>query len=204
MDATTTATAAVTDRITEALSQRWWVLLLRGLIAILFAAMIWLQPTVTLQALIILFGAFAMADGILGVWSALASRKERDHWWVLMLWGLVGIGIGCITFAAPGVTALALLFYIAIWAIVTGLLEIITAVKLRKEIEGEWALGLAGLIGVIFGVLLIVHPAAGVLAVLWLIAAYSLIFGALMVILAFRIRRFAGGPGLADPMTRTV
>lgn len=184
----TTAADAVTERISEVLKEKWWVLLLRGVIAVVFAVMIWMQPAISLKALIILFGAFAFADGLLGVWTALSSRKDKDNWWLLMLWGLVGIGIGIITFVAPQVTALALLFYIAIWAIVTGILEIIAAVKLRKEIEGEWLLGLAGLLGVIFGILLISQPGVGVLAVLWLIAAYSLIFGVLLIILAFKVR----------------
>jgi uncharacterized membrane protein HdeD (DUF308 family) len=184
----TTAADAVTERISEVLKEKWWVLLLRGLIAVAFAVMIWLQPAISLKALIILFGAFAFADGLLGVWGAFSSRKDRDNWWLLMLWGLVGIGIGLITFVAPQVTALALLFYIALWAIVTGILEIIAAVKLRKEIEGEWLLGLAGLLGVVFGILLISRPGVGVLAVLWLIAAYSLIFGVLLVVLAFKVR----------------
>jgi uncharacterized membrane protein HdeD (DUF308 family) len=185
---TTTAADAITERIGEVLSEKWWLLLLRGLVSIGFAILIWMQPAITLKALIILFGAFAFVDGVLGVWTAFSSRKDRNNWWLLMLWGLVGIGIGIITFVAPQVTALALLFYIAIWAIVTGVLEIITAVKLRKEIEGEWLLGLAGLVSVIFGILLIVHPGAGVLAVLWLLAAYALILGVLMIILAFKVR----------------
>ncbi|MEY2854684.1 MAG: hypothetical protein RL030_1816 [Pseudomonadota bacterium] len=184
----TTTADVITERIGEVLSEKWWVLLLRGLIAVAFAILIWMQPAITLKALIILFGAFAFADGVLGVWTAFSSRKDRNNWWLLMLWGLVGIGIGIITFVAPGVTALALLFYIAIWAIVTGVLEIITAVRLRKEIEGEWLLGLAGLVSVVFGILLIVHPGAGVLAVLWLLAAYALILGVLMIILAFKVR----------------
>jgi uncharacterized membrane protein HdeD (DUF308 family) len=187
MVATTTADA-ITERIGEVLSEKWWVLLLRGLVSVAFAVLIWMQPAITLKALIILFGAFAFVDGVLGVWTAFSSRKDRNNWWLLMLWGLVGIGIGIITFVAPAVTALALLFYIAIWAIVTGVLEIITAVKLRKEIEGEWLLGLAGLVSLIFGILLIVHPGAGVLAVLWLLAAYALILGVLMIILAFKVR----------------
>lgn len=184
----TTAADAITERIGEVLSEKWWVLLLRGLISVAFAVLIWMQPAITLKALIILFGAFAFVDGVLGVWTALSSRKDRNNWWLLMLWGLVGIGIGIITFVAPGVTALALLFYIAIWAIVTGVLEIITAVRLRKEIEGEWLLGLAGLVSLVFGILLIAHPGAGILAVLWLLAAYALILGVLMIILAFKVR----------------
>lgn len=184
----TTSADAITERIGEVLFEKWWVLLLRGLVSIAFAVLIWMQPAITLKAMIILFGAFALVDGVLGVWSAFSSRKDRNNWWVLMLWGLVGIGIGIITFVAPAVTALALLFYIAIWAIVTGVLEIIAAVKLRKEIQGEWLLGLAGLLSLVFGILLIMHPGAGVLAVLWLIAAYALILGVLMVILAFKVR----------------
>lgn len=184
----TTSADAITERISEVLFEKWWVLLLRGLVSIAFAVLIWMQPAITLKAMIILFGAFALVDGVLGVWSAFSSRKDRNNWWVLMLWGLVGIGIGIITFVAPAVTALALLFYIAIWAIVTGVLEIIAAVKLRKEIQGEWLLGLAGLLSLVFGILLIMHPGAGVLAVLWLIAAYALILGVLMVILAFKVR----------------
>jgi uncharacterized membrane protein HdeD (DUF308 family) len=184
----TTAADAITERIGEVLSEKWWVLLLRGLISVAFAVLIWMQPAITLKALIVLFGVFAFVDGVLGVWTAFSSRKDRNNWWLLMLWGLVGIGIGIITFVAPGVTALALLFYIAIWAIVTGVLEIITAVRLRKEIEGEWLLGLAGLVSLVFGILLIAHPGAGILAVLWLLAAYALILGVLMIILAFKVR----------------
>ncbi len=184
----TTSADAITERIGEVLFEKWWVLLLRGLVSIAFAVLIWMQPAITLKAMIILFGAFALVDGVLGVWSAFSSRKDRNNWWVLMLWGLVGIGIGIITFVAPAVTALALLFYIAIWAIVTGVLEIIAAVRLRKEIQGEWLLGLAGLLSLVFGILLIMHPGAGVLAVLWLVAAYALILGVLMVILAFKVR----------------
>jgi uncharacterized membrane protein HdeD (DUF308 family) len=184
----TTAVDAITERIGEVLSEKWWVLLLRGLISVAFAVLIWMQPAITLKALIVLFGVFAFVDGVLGVWTAFSSRKDRNNWWLLMLWGLVGIGIGIITFVAPGVTALALLFYIAIWAIVTGVLEIITAVRLRKEIEGEWLLGLAGLVSLVFGILLIAHPGAGILAVLWLLAAYALILGVLMIILAFKVR----------------
>src|SRR5262249_41613717 len=135
---------------------------------------------------------YSMADGILGVWTAFAGRQDHEHWWVMLLWGLLGIGIGIMTFVAPGITALAILFYIAIWAIATGVLEIVAAIRLRKEIQGEWLLVLAGLVSVVFGVLLIAHPGPGALAVLWLIASYAVVFGVLLVILAFKARGFAG------------
>ncbi|MFO1362234.1 MAG: HdeD family acid-resistance protein [Burkholderiales bacterium] len=179
------------ERISTVLSRSWWLLLLKGIIAILFGILTYFQPGLSLATLVLLFGAFALADGAIGVWQALGARKDRENWWVLLLGGLLGIGVGVLTLFHPGVTALALLFYIAIWAVATGVLEIVAAIRLRKEIEGEWLLGLAGLASVAFGVLLVLQPAAGALAVLWLIAAYAIVFGALLVVLAFRARGFA-------------
>jgi uncharacterized membrane protein HdeD (DUF308 family) len=180
----------VKDRLAAILSRNWWVLLLRGIVAIVFGVLAWLQPGISLAALVLLFGAYSMVDGILGAWTAIAGRKEHEHWWVLLLEGLVGIGVGILTLFAPGVTALALLFYIAIWAIATGVLEIVAAIRLRKEIEGEWLLVLGGLASVAFGVLLMARPGAGALAVLWIIAAYAVVFGVILVVLAFKARSF--------------
>ena len=173
------------------LLRNWWVLLLRGLIAIAFGVMLWFQPSISLAALVLLFGAYVMVDGILGVWTAIADRKVREHWVLLLIWGLLGIGVGILTFVVPGITALVLVFYIAIWAIATGVLEIVAAIRLRKEIKGEWLLILGGLLSVVFGVILVAQPGVGALAVLWLIAAYAVAFGILLVILAFKARSFA-------------
>jgi len=172
------------------LARDWWMLLLRGLIAIAFGLLLWVQPAISLAALVLFFGGYVLADGILGVWSAIAGRKDHEDWWVLLLWGLTGIGVGILTFMAPGVTALALLFYIAVWAIATGVLQIAAAIRLRKMIRGEWWLILGGLASVIFGVLLMARPGAGALAVLWLIAAYAVVFGVFLVLLAFKVRGF--------------
>ncbi len=172
--------------------RRWWILLLRGLVAIAFGALIWVQPGISLLALVLLFGAYAMVDGILAVWTAIAGRKGHEHWVVLLIGGLLGVGIGVMTFVIPGLTALALLFYIAIWAVATGVLEIVAAIYLRKEIKSEWWLILAGFASVVFGVLLMARPAAGALAVLWLIGTYAIIFGVLFVILSFKARSFGG------------
>ncbi|MBN8762326.1 MAG: hypothetical protein BGP20_01155 [Thiobacillus sp. 63-78] len=180
----------IENQFSGMLSRNWWVLLLRGLVAIAFGVLVWFQPGISLAALVLLFGAYSAADGILGVWTAIAERKEREHWGLLLIWGLLGIGIGILTFLVPGITALALLFYIAIWAVATGVLEIVAAIRLRKEIEGEWLLILGGLVSVVFGVILMAQPLAGALAVLWLIAIYAVIFGVLLVILAFRVRNF--------------
>lgn len=170
------------------LFRNWWLLLLRGIAAIAFGVLTWLMPAISLTVLVLLFGAYAMADGVLAVWMSIAGRGEHEHWWVVLLWGLVGIGVGILTFLAPGVTALALLFYIAVWAIATGVLEIAAAVRLRREIEGEWVLVLAGIVSVAFGVLLAANPGAGALAVLWLIGSYAVVFGALLVVLSFKAR----------------
>ena len=180
----------IQGHLASILSRRWWLLLLRGLIAIAFGVVSWVQPGISLASLVLLFGAYCLADGVLNAWTALEGRREHEHWWVLFLEGLLGIGVGVLTFLAPALTALALLFYIAIWAIATGVLEIVAAIRLRKEIENEWMLIVAGLASVVFGVLLMAQPAAGALALLWLIASYAIFFGVLLVILAFKVRGF--------------
>jgi len=180
----------IETRLSSIIARSWWLLLLRGLAAIAFGILTWFQPGISLAALVLLFGAYAMADGILGVWTAITERNRHEDWWVLLLWGLVGIGVGVMTFIAPGVTTFALLFYIAIWAIATGVLEIVVAIRLRKVITGEWLLILAGLASVVFGVLLMARPGAGALAVLWLIASYAIVFGVLILVLAFNVRSF--------------
>src|SRR5262245_17250423 len=180
----------IEGRLASILSRSWWLLLLRGLAAIAFGVLTWFRPGISLAALVLLFGAYSLADGILATWTAIAGPKDHDDWWVLLLEGLLGLVIGILTFVVPGITALALLFYIAIWAIGTGVLEIVAAIRLRKIVQGEWLLILAGLASVVFGVLLIWQPGAGALAVLWLIASYAVLFGVLLLILAFKSRGF--------------
>ena len=179
------------NKVVGILRRGWWTLLLRGVAAIAFAVLTWLQPGISLTALVLLFGWYVIADGIFGVWMAVAGRKINGHWWLLLLGGLAGIAIGVLTFLAPGVTALALLYYIAFWAITTGALEVIVAIRLRKEISNEWLLILAGLASVAFGVLLVARPGAGALAVLSLIAAFAFVLGIMLVALAIRARSFA-------------
>jgi uncharacterized membrane protein HdeD (DUF308 family) len=181
----------VMNVLAAALARHWWVLLLRGMLAIVFALLAWLLPGITLTALVLAFGIYVEVDGVLGVWMALASRKSNPHWWWLLLWGLAGIVVGAITFAMPGITALVLLMYIAAWALVTGVMQVMAAWRLRKEISGEWLLGLGGLLSILFGALMVWNPGAGALAVLWLIGVYAFIFGLVMVMLALRARRFA-------------
>ena len=173
----------------DMLSHSWWRLLLRGLFAIAFAVLTFFRPGISLTALVLSFGIYALADGVIMTWMAIAERKEQDHWWLLLIGGLLGIGIGVLTFATPGVTALALLFYIAIWAIGKGVLEIVAAIRLRKEIEGEWLLILAGLASVFFGAFLMARPGTGALTLVTFIAAFALFIGVLLVVLAFKVRK---------------
>lgn len=187
------ATPPELSRLAGLLARHWWVLLLRGLAAIAFGLLAWFHPALTIAVLVLMFGAYALVDGVLGVWTALAGRRHNEHWVWLLVWGLASIAIGIITFTSPGVTTLVLLMFIAVWAIVTGLAQLLTAIRLRKEIRGEWLLGIAGLGSVIFGLLLIVIPGAGALAMAWLIAVYSVLLGVVLVLLSLRVRRLGAG-----------
>jgi uncharacterized membrane protein HdeD (DUF308 family) len=180
--------------LAETLARTWWVVVLRGLLAIALGVLAFVSPGITLASLVLVFGAYALVDGVFALLSALRGRGE-EPWWLLVLEGGVGVGIGVLTLVAPGLTALGLLFYIAIWAIATGVLEIAAALALRKEIEGEWLLVLGGLASVAFGAMLIARPGAGALAVLWLIGSYAIAFGALLVLLGFKVRRGAPAAG---------
>jgi uncharacterized membrane protein HdeD (DUF308 family) len=172
------------------LAQNWWVLLLRGIIAILFGVAAYAWPGMTLATLVMFFAAFVLVDGVFDVFAAFSGRNENENWWVLLLEGLLGIAFGVITWTRPGVTVVVLLLFIGFWALATGILRIIMAIRLRKEIEGEWWLILSGLASVLFGVVVMARPGAGALAMLWVIAAWAIITGIFLVILAFKARSF--------------
>lgn len=183
----------------DILARNWWALALRGVVAVLFglAALIW--PGLTLTALVLLFGAYSLVDGIFAVVSAFARAGRERGWWAFLVEGLLGIAAGIVTLLWPGITGLVLLLFIAAWAIVTGVVEIVAAIRLRREIEGEFLLGLSGVLSVIFGLILIARPGAGAVAVAWLIGAYALLFGALLLALAFRLRGLRGRGGVPSP-----
>ncbi|MFQ5473606.1 MAG: HdeD family acid-resistance protein [Dehalococcoidia bacterium] len=161
---------------------------MRGIVAVLFGLGAFTWPGVTLGVLIILFGAYALADGIIAI-VCMFSGGDNDRWWVYLLEGVAGIGAGLIAFFWPGLTAVTLVFIIAAWAIMTGVFEIIAAIRLRQEIEGEWAFVVSGLLSLVFGALLITRPGAGALAVIWIIGAYALAFGVLLIMLSLKIKK---------------
>jgi uncharacterized membrane protein HdeD (DUF308 family) len=170
----------------------WWLLALRGLVAVLFGVLAFMWPGATLITLVWLFGAFALVNGILSLVLAAKTPKGYPKVGSLIFGGLLGILAGLLAFVMPGITALGLLILIAAWAIVTGIMELVAAVRLRKIINNEWLLVLAGIASVVFGVILLFQPAAGALALIWLIGAWAFVFGILLMILAFRMRNWKG------------
>lgn len=171
------------------ISTNWWAFVIRGILAIVFGLLAFLMPGITLLGLVFLFGAYSIADGIFNILGAFRADHENNRWWVLLLEGIVSIAAGVIAFVYPGITALALLIVIAAWAIVTGALEIAAAIRLRRVVRGEWMLALAGVLSIIFGILLLMRPGVGALALVWWIGAYAIVFGALLIALGIRLRQ---------------
>ena len=179
------------------LANNWWSLVIRGLIAILLGILTLAWPGITVGALVILFGAYALVDGIVNVAGAWRASKAHERWGVLIIEGVVGIAAALVTFAWPAITAIVLVYVIAAWAIVTGAFEIAAAVRLRKHISGEWLLALAGVASIVFGVLLMAAPLAGALVIAIWIGVYELIFGGMLVGLGLRLRSWSRGRGEA-------
>jgi uncharacterized membrane protein HdeD (DUF308 family) len=167
------------------LVSHWWVLALRGLVAVLFGLLTFLVPGITLVTLVLFFGVYALVDGIFNV---VGFFRLASHHWALLIEGVIGIVAGVLTFAWPAITAIALLYVIAFWAIFTGIFELIAGIRLRKTISNEWLLLLMGVLSLLFGVLILFAPAVGALAIVLWIGAYALIFGIFLLALAFRLR----------------
>jgi uncharacterized membrane protein HdeD (DUF308 family) len=175
----------------SSLAENWWLLLLRGIVAIAFGILALVWPGITLLMLIFFWGAYAVADGIFALWSAISGKgggEMGSRWWLALV-GVCGVVAGLLAFVLPGVTALVLLLFIAAWAIVTGVLQVWGAIRLRKEIEGEWLLILSGLLSIAFGLVLVAWPGAGALAVIWLIGTFAIVEGIIYAALAFRLKK---------------
>jgi len=169
-------------------ARTWWVMALRGLIAIIFGVLTLIWPEIAVEALVLLFGAYVLVDGIFAIISAIGGRKEHRQWWLVLLEGIAGVAFGVITIGWPRITTVVLLLLIAGWAVATGILQIVAAILLRKELKSEWLLILGGILSLVFGVLLAIQPQAGAIALVWLIGAYAVVFGVLLIALAFRLR----------------
>ncbi len=174
--------------ITEVLARKWWAIALRGTAAIIFGILALFTPTVTLAALVLLYGSYALADGFFNIIAAASGRSGARPWWALLLGGLASVTAGLVTFLMPGLTALVLVYLIATWAVLRGVLELIAAARLRKEIANEWWLGLSGVLSIVFGALLMLAPGAGAVALVLWIGAYALVVGAVLIALGVRLR----------------
>ena len=173
-------------------SQRsWWPLLLRGIFAIIFGLIALIFPGIALFAIIFVFGIYALLDGIVAIYVAIKERRSLPRWGWLLAEGIAGIIFGIVAFVWPRETALILLYIVAAWAIITGILELGAAFTIR-----DWLFGLAGVVSIVFGILLFAFPGAGLLSLLWIVGIYAIVFGFLLLVHAFQVRsgRAAGYP----------
>lgn len=187
----------------DVLARNWWVVLLRGAVSILFGLLTIFAPGISLAALVLTFGAYALVDGVLAVVTAVRRRADTKLWVLLLLEGVVGVAAGVMTLVWPGITALALLYLIAAWSLVTGAFEITAAIRLRTALTGEWLLALSGILSIALGVLLAFFPGPGALALVLWIGIYANIFGALLIVLAFRLRSWARASAPPPAFTQT-
>ncbi len=169
------------------LFRNWWMYAVRGLLAVVFGTLALIWPETTKSALVLLFGFFALADGIFATVASIALSAYFKYWWAVMLEGLTGIVIGFIAFIWPEITALALFYLIAAWAIITGIFEIVAAIEFRHVIAGEWVMFLVGLLSMALGILLFVFPGAGLVALIWAIGTYAIVNGIMEIVFAFRL-----------------
>lgn len=186
----TSANSLAGPLMVHALAKNWWLILLRGICAVIFGVLTFAWPGVTLVTLVLFYGAFAFVDGVLALVAAVMGGQPAPRWWLAIV-GVLGLAAGLITLVMPGITALILLYCIAFWAIAIGVMQIFGAIRLRKEIDNEWMLIASGIISVLFGLILIVNPGAGAMGVLFVIGVYAVIHGIILITLAMRLRRHA-------------
>ena len=177
----------------DILSRYWWTYAVRGAIAILFGIVALVWPELTVTSLVIVFGAYVLVDGVIEIYHGVTSRDRHDRWWADILIGLAGIIVGIWAMLFPGLTAIGLMYFIAAWWLFTGIMEIILAIRLREVITNEWSLGLSGLLSVILGVIFLLFPGEGAISLVWVIGAFAIVFGVLLLILAWRLRGLREG-----------
>jgi len=183
----------------ELLARSWWMLALQGLVALLFGVLAVLWPGLTLLWLVALFAAYAIISGGAALYGAVKNRTMDRGWWLILLLGLVSVAAGVLAIFYPGLTALALVLLMGANALITGVLQIVVAIRLRKMVGNEWLLVLTGVASIVFGVVVLVFPGAGALALVWLISFYAVLSGILLLSLAFRVKGWGSkDSGLGD------
>jgi uncharacterized membrane protein HdeD (DUF308 family) len=183
------------------LARNWWALALRGFFAILFGLAAFALPGLTLGVLVLLFGGYALVEGVFAVVTGVRAAERHERWWPMIFEGVAGILAGLATFVWPAMTAVLLLYVVSAWAIVTGVFKVISAIRLRRHLRRETVQGLNGVISVLFGLfLLLLVPGVGLLALVWWVAGYAMFRGLMLLALAFRLRRHhLLGPGRLGP-----
>lgn len=174
------------------LAGNWWAWILRGVLAIIFGILTFMLPQTALLTLTLLFAGYAVVEGIINSIAAVSAPKgaQPQRWWILLLEGIVSVAAGFVTILYPGITILVFVTLIGIWAVITGVFEIVAAIRLRKQIEGEWLLVIMGIFSVIFGGVFLFLPVVGALTLAFYIGAYALIFGVLLIALGFKLRNW--------------
>jgi len=185
----------------SSITRNWWLVALSGALAVLFGVAAFVWPGMTFEVLVLLFGAYAFVDGIVWLGFGLLAAGSEERWWPLVLGGIVGIATGVLTFAQPATMGLALVYVVGAWAIVTGLLTIVAAVRLRDAISNEWLMGFSGVLSIIFGVLVLAQPNAGALTLVFLFGFYAILAGIAQISLGIRLRGL--GESL-QPQSQTV
>jgi uncharacterized membrane protein HdeD (DUF308 family) len=180
----------------------WWSLTMRGIIAILLGIATFAWPQITVASLVLLFGGYALVDGVVNLVGAWRHSQMRDRWGALLIEGLIGVLAGLMTFVWPAITMLALTMLIAIWAILSGVFKIAAAIRLRKHIAGEWLLGLSGVASLFFGVFLMAMPLVGALAIALWFGVFALVTGVVLTVLGLRLRSWtrSGLPPMHSPL----
>ena len=173
---------------TVELARYWWVFILRGVLAIIFGIIAFVSPPTTIAVLVLLFGAWALVDGVFHIAGAMRDRSMTRSFWLTILEGVVSIIAGVLALAFPDAAAASLLLLIAAWSIVTGVVEVVLAIRLREQITGELWLAIGGLLSIAFGVLLILYPTSGAITIVWIIGAFAIVFGLSLIVLGWRLR----------------
>jgi len=183
----------------ELVARNWWVYIIRGLLALIFGLYAWFMPGMAMMVLLMFFGIFVLMEGIFSIIGAIAGRKYSEVWWLILLEGIAGVALGLLTLIRPEFVASVIVIFIALWAIWGGLFRIIAAVRLRKELDGEWLLIFGGVVSILFGLMLFKHTGAGIVAISWLIAFFASMFGMLLISFGIKARKFqkqAGSAGI--------
>jgi uncharacterized membrane protein HdeD (DUF308 family) len=173
------------------LARNWWVVALRGVLAILFGIAAFAIPAATMLALVMFFAAYSLVDGILSVVLAIRGARKGERWGLILLNGVFGIAVGVLAALWPGITVLAFVFMIAAWALISGGLMLGAAFSLKLS-HGRWLLVLGSILSLIYGVLLVISPMIGALVLTWWIGAQAMVSGVIMIMLAFKLREHRG------------